>query len=223
MNRFSLKKFTYISTAFLAITFSSAYGGSLKHNDNESVTNTNSVSAEQYWSEFKQDSKQTWKDTKTAFRDGWVEGKLETALVLNEHLNPFKIDIHVDGSEAYLSGEVSSEVEKELAENIALGIAGIDSVQNNLDVNDHPKSKMKDVNKREFSQYFSDVSKTATIKSELLASTNVSGTSINVDTFNNQVTLTGTVKSEEEKDLAEAIVAKHKDVGKIVNKLEVKS
>ena len=214
MKQLSLKQLIGLSA--ILFTLPALAGDQTKYDANKKT-------ADQYWSEFKQDSEQTWKDTKSAFRDGWVEGKLETALVLNEHLNPFKIDIHVDGSEAFLSGVVSSDVEKELAENIALGINGIDTVKNNLEVKNDAKRQAKDSTKRDFSQYFSDVSKTAAIKSQLLASSNVSGTSINVDTYNDQVTLTGTVKSEEEKELAEAIVAKHNDVGKVVNKLQVKS
>jgi hyperosmotically inducible periplasmic protein len=185
-------------------------------------------SANEYWAEFKQDSKQTWKDSKEAFKDGWVESKLETALILNKHLNARDIDINVDNNVATLGGEVHSDIEKELAENIALGIEGIDSVKNNIKVTTKPaatanaKPTTTD-QRRSFSQYVDDVSTTAAIKTELLASKNVEGLQINVDTYNNVVTLSGKVNNGAQKDLAQAIAAKQSDVKNVVNRLEVKS
>ena len=182
-------------------------------------------SASEFWADFKQDSEQTWKDSKAAFKDGWIESKLETALVLNKHLNPFEIDIRVDNDMATLEGEVNSDIEKELAENIALGVEGIDSVKNNITVNKKPTQQAKtDTSKgRSFSQYVDDVSTTAAIKTELLASKNIDGLNINVDTLNDKVTLSGNVKTQEEKSLAQAIAAKHNDVKDVINNLQVKS
>ncbi len=190
---------------------------------------TDKQSAKEYWAEFKQDSKQTWKDSKEAFKDGWIESKLETALVLNKHLKALDIDINVDNNVATLSGDVYSDIQKELAENIALGIEGIDSVKNNLKVTAkpaataNPQTSTDTPTRRSFSQYVNDVSTTAAIKTELLASKNVEGLEINVDTYNNVVTLSGKVHSGAQKDLAQAIAAKQNDVKNVVNKLDVKS
>ncbi len=186
-------------------------------------------SSKEYWSEFKQDSEQTWDNSKAAFRDGWVEGKLETALILNEHLNPFKIDIEVDNNTATLKGKVGSEMDKELAENVALGIEGIDDVDNELAVvkdfqEGEPKqASYKSDADRGFTQYIDDITTTSAIKTELLASDNVSGMDINVDTRNNTVTLSGTVESEEQRELAERIASNHEDVNEVVNNLRIGS
>ena len=104
----------------------------------EHASQADKRSSEEYWAEFKQDSKQTWKDSKEAFKDGWIESKLETALILNKHLNALDIDINVDNNVATLGGVAHSDIEKELAENIALGIEGIDSVKNNMEVTAKP-------------------------------------------------------------------------------------
>lgn len=178
--------------------------------------------AEQYWSEFKQDAEQSWDDTKVAFRDGWVEGKLETALIMSEHLNPFEIDIKVDGSVATLTGDVSTDIDRELASNIALGVEGIDEVNNELKVVDDLKPAEQDSG-RDFAQYIEDLSTTAAIKTELVRSSNISGLDVNVDTFRDEVTLKGTVKSEAEKELVEAIVAKREGVESVNNQLQVQS
>lgn len=197
--------------------------------NNTANTKNNHVekrTAAEFWADFKQDSKQTWKDSKSAFKDGWIESKLETALILNKHLNPFEIDISVDNNIATLGGEVSSDIEKELAENIALGVEGIDSVSNKITVN-AKSTKIASTNpasqNRNFSQYVDDVTTTAAIKTELLASKNVEGLNIDVDTLNSKVTLSGKVASAEEKALAHAIAAKHDGVKDVINNLQVKS
>lgn len=196
--------------------------------NNEHNSHVDKRSAEEYWAEFKQDSKQTWKDSKEAFKDGWIESKLETALALNKYLNALDIDINVDKNVATLGGAVHSDIEKELAENIALGIEGIDSVKNNLKITAKPTATTNTqtgttTTRRSFSQYVNDVSTTAAIKTELLASKNVAGLQINVDTYNNVVTLTGNVDTGAQKDLAQAIASRQNEVKNVINKLDVKS
>lgn len=182
------------------------------------------------WAEAKQDTKEVWRDTKSAFNEGVLEGKLEMAIVLNKHLNPFEIDIDVEGDKAILEGEVDSEIDKDLAESLAEGIEGISSVENRLTVNKNPsKSKAMQDEKvagdadRDFSQFFSDVSTTASIKTELLANDNIKGLDLNVDTVNNQVTLSGKVQSEAQKSLAESIAKKREGVSKVINNIRVNS
>jgi len=188
-------------------------------------TYTEKKTASEFWADFKQDSEQTWQDSKSAFKDGWIESKLETALILNKHLNPFKINIRVDNSMATLEGDVYSDIDKELAENIALGVEGIDSVSNKINIIEKPAKIAESTapKGRNFAQYVEDVSTTAAIKTELLASKNIDGLNIDVDTLNDKVTLSGKVKSPEQKALAQAIAAKHDDVKGVVNNLQVKS
>lgn len=183
----------------------------------------------QAWSNVKQESKEAWRDTKSAFSEGVLEGKLEMALILNKNLNPFEIDIDVEGDKAVLEGEVGSEIDRDLAQSIANGIEGINSVDNRLTVNkDYKATSENQVTRtrdadRDFSQFFADVSTTASIKTELLANDNIKGMEIDVDTVNNQVTLSGEVRSEAQKSLAESIVKKRDDVTRVVNNIRVNS
>ncbi len=212
-------------SAVAANTEPAANNGAHTENTYTEKTYTEKRSAAEFWADFKQDSKQTWQDSKAAFKDGWIESKLETALILNEHLNAFKIDIEVDKDMATLGGEVHSDIEKELAENIALGVEGIDAVTNNIKVIEKPAKTAESVapQGRNFAQYVADVSTTAAIKTELLASPNIKGLAIDVDTLNHKVTLSGQVSSLEQKALAQAIAAKHENVKGVVNNLQIKS
>lgn len=220
MKRKSIQQVIFPVTSIALVT---AFSISTAVGANSQSAYSDKQNAEEYWAEFKQDSEQTWEDSKDAFRDGWVEGKLETALVLNEHLNPFEIDISVDDDVATLKGEVGSDIDKELAQNVALGIEGIDEVDNQLTVKADMDEMTQEDEGRGFSQYMRDISTTAAIKTELLASSNVNGIAIDVDTYNDEVTLSGTVETDAQRKLAEAIVTKRGDVDKVVNKLEVNS
>lgn len=207
-----------MSIAASCVTASLAFSSVVKADEQ-----ADKATADEYWKEFKQDSKQTWKDTKSAFRDGWVEGKLETALVLNKHLNPFKIDIDVDNDTATLKGTVSTEIEKELAEEIALSIEGIDDVNNKMEVNETYHGKKETTERRSFTQTVEDATINASVKTALISSPNIKGLSIDVDTKNQEVTLSGEVETKAQKNLAEVIARNNDKVKQVTNKLEVKS
>ncbi|WP_020407825.1 BON domain-containing protein [Hahella ganghwensis] len=181
--------------------------------------------AKTYWKEFKQDSEQTWDSTQAAFRDGWIEGKLETALMMSEHLSPLDINIEVSDDTAYLTGAVDSEIKKELAEEIALGVEGIDNVDNELAVKASPgkTTANKEEERNSFSQFVDDAVLTAELKTDLISSDNVKALDVDIDVEGHNITLKGKVKSEEQKDLVEKIVDNHPDVHYIDNQLKVTS
>ena len=70
-------------------------------------------------------------------------------------------------------------------------------------------------------EVLTDAAITSAVKTKFLAEPGVPGTSINVDTNNHVVTLTGTVKSKAEMDKAMAIARDTKGVKRVVNHLKV--
>lgn len=180
--------------------------------------------AKAYWKGFKHDANETWKDGKEAFRDGWLESKLETALILSEHLNPFDIDIEVKGDRAILEGTVNSETLKSHAEAVTLNVEGIDKVTNKLKVDkDYKQKANNDAGKRSLSRIVKDTAITADIKTELLANKEVTGLDVDVDTFNGEVTLSGVVDSQAERLLAEYIARSNDGISKVINNIKVES
>lgn len=154
--------------------------------------------------------------------DAWREGKLESAYMFNRHLNNFAIDVEVEGSTAKLTGKVESPVDKELAEQLALSIDGISDVNNELAIVPSKEARARDDDQeRDFTAKVEDATLTAEVKLKLLANTQTAGTSINVDTMNKSVTLTGEVNSSAEKDLAELIANNVDGVKGVNNRLKV--
>lgn len=76
---------------------------------------------------------------------------------------------------------------------------------------------------RSFPEKVTDATTTAEVKAKLLANATTKGLKINVDTRGDVVTLTGTVASAREKQLAEALARNTGEVRAVSNKLVVRS
>jgi osmotically-inducible protein OsmY len=162
-----------------------------------------------------------WSDDAKA---AWIQGKLETVLMLNEHLSAFEINTEINGTTAALNGTVDSNVKKELAQAIAMSIDGIEDVQNNLEVQQNykpRKNELSESSKGNLKTLISDATITASVKTSLIAS-EVKARYINVDTKNGKVTLTGNVGDSATQDLAEQITKNTDGVVSVENKLIVK-
>lgn len=158
-------------------------------------------------------------DVSVELREARQEGSLWTAYALNRHLSPFSIDVDVENGVAILTGTVESEVDRELAEQVALGIEGIQKVDNKLVIDGKYEPKAR--TEPSMSQRFDDATLTATVKSKLLWNSSTEGLDINVDSKNGVVTLTGEAQSAAAKDLAGRLADNTDGVRKVVNNLKV--
>lgn len=148
-----------------------------------------------------------------------AEGSVSTAIATNRNLSPFSIDVEVQGNTAILTGQVETEVEKDLAEQIARDIDGIESIDNQLTVGaegDHSKA-----GERTLAERMSDTTTTATIKSKLLWNNSTEGLDIHVNTQRGVVTLTGETDSSASKELAERLARDTSGVREVQNELQV--
>jgi hyperosmotically inducible periplasmic protein len=155
---------------------------------------------------------QPWKDKA---HDAWLDGKAETTLLLNSNLNSFGINTDVKEGTVILTGRVESEVDKALAEELVLSLKGVNNVHNQLTIqgqDDEPGELVKSL---------TDAKVVSVVKTRLLFESEVSGSDINVDATDGTVTLSGTVTSDAEKDLAVAIAKNATDVTKVVDKLKI--
>ncbi|MCF5671189.1 BON domain-containing protein [Pseudomonas syringae] len=144
-------------------------------------------------------------DLPTQLAEARQEGSIWTAFALNKHLSPFKIDVDVEQGTAILKGKVESEVDRELAERIALDVQGIEKVDNQLQVD---ASVASDAGTRtDMAQRFDDATLVATVKSKLLWSSVTEGLNIDVDSKDGVITLKGRAQSPEAKELAGSLAS----------------
>lgn len=161
------------------------------------------------------------KDWSASVQDAWVQGKLEGLYMVNDNLSAFDIDTQVKGKVAHLSGTVQTQASKDLAQEVAMSIDGIDGVKNNLSVQkENSNEQQAQDGNRSLGTIVADATITASVKIELAASKALAR-NINVDTENAVVTLTGTVQNEQRKELALQIAKNVEDVKDVNNKLEV--
>ncbi|MFJ3074822.1 MULTISPECIES: BON domain-containing protein [Pseudomonas] len=149
-------------------------------------------------------------------KDARLEGSLQTALSLNQMLNPFRIQVAVEGPTARLSGEVENEVERHLAEQVALATRGIEQVDNQLRVN--AQLVERPLESRAYAQRLSDATLAAVIRARLLWSRITEKAAIEVQSSEGVVTLRGKVDSAEAKELA-GVLARTTDGVHLVNNL----
>lgn len=151
-----------------------------------------------------------------------IETQIWTSYALNRHLRAFDIAVDVEGSTATLTGKVDSGVEKELAEQVALGVDGVSRVDNQLAVVDGAPRRAAGKDP-DFGTRVADASITASVKSKLLWSAATDGFDINVDTRAGRVTLAGAVDSAESKAAASRIARNTDGVVAVDNQLAIDS
>lgn len=167
-------------------------------------------------------------------KDAWITGKLEAVYALNTHLDAFAIKTETTHGMVHLTGTVENDIDRDLAGELAKGIDGVVSVDNDLVAAANaraatPKTtttKSGDATKsgdRPFGVWVDDATTTAMVKSKLFADPHIKGSKIDVDTRGDVVTLSGTVGSKEQKELAEQIAKNTGDVKQVKNQLVVGS
>lgn len=152
----------------------------------------------------------------SAINDAWLDGKLDTVILLNDNLSTLDVDTDVTNNVAVISGEVDSPSKKMLLSEVAMGVEGISEVDNRVQV----VAPEKPLNEKIMTGV-TDASISTAIETKLLLNTSIDSFDIDVETNNKEVTLTGTVESMVEKDLVEQISMKTFDVKSVNNQLTV--
>jgi osmotically-inducible protein OsmY len=147
------------------------------------------------------------------------EGSIWTALSLNRHLNAFRIGVDVEQGTAVLTGTVESPVDRELAEQVALSIEGIERVDNQLRLD--PTLDSQPSTELTLAQQLEDITLSATIKSKLLWNSQTEGLDVKVATRAGVVTLTGEARSAEAKELAGQLALGTQGVSEVNNLLSI--
>lgn len=149
--------------------------------------------------------------------DPWIEARLKTAYALNEHLNPFGIDVESDSGEVILTGSVPTETQRRLAEQLARDLGEVRSLDNRISL--HPDATRPAPNP--LYGVVSDANITTRVELRLLWNRNTGGLDIEVDTTDGKVRLGGTAASEAEREAAARIALATEGVRALDNAITV--
>jgi len=147
----------------------------------------------------------------TQIDDATITTKVKLKLIEDPITKARKIDVDTVNGVVTLTGAVESEEEIKRAVEIARNVEGVKKVVNNLRVE-----------KRGIGCYFSDKEITAKIKLKLIEDPDLKALSIDVDTVNGVVTLTGAVTSEYQKKKAIEHAKSVSGVIKVIDNLQIK-
>lgn len=149
------------------------------------------------------------------------ESQIETTFELSPYLRGHDIDVDVLAGKATLTGRVDEDITRDLAQQIALGVSGIESVDNQIEVQSDLVRSSPDGSDRSFGAVVDDASITAAVKSKLLWSRHTDGLQTEVSTENGVVTLEGTADSSEARELANMLAENTNGVMSVRNQLTI--
>ena len=144
------------------------------------------------------------------FNDSVISTTIKRKMMADEFVEARNIDVDVLNGIVYLIGVVKSSSQKRMAADIARGIEGVRKIENQLIIG-----------KTTIGQTFDDIMLTSKIRVKLLQTPDIRSTNIDVDTYNNIVTLTGIVKTHQERGKALYVAQKVAGNKQIVNNLSV--
>ena len=149
------------------------------------------------------------------------EAQISTTYSLSPYLRSNDLAVSVNAGTATLSGTVEEGIDKELAKQIALGVSGIKSVDNQIKVEADYAPPVRTNRERTFGEVVDDATITATVKSKLLWSKNTEGLEMDVDTRMGKVTLHGSAENGAAKELAGRMARNTRGVVAVDNQLVV--
>ncbi|MDZ7870661.1 MAG: BON domain-containing protein [Rheinheimera sp.] len=146
------------------------------------------------------------------------ESQIATSYALNPYLRANDLKVSVQKGKAVLTGKVDEKVSKELASEIALGVAGITDVDNQIVVE---ANFLPHFGQGGYGDKIDDASISAAIRSKLLWNKDVDSVGTDVKTKNGRVTLTGSADSQAAKDIANRLAMNTRGVMSVTNNLKI--
>jgi osmotically-inducible protein OsmY len=150
--------------------------------------------------------------------DTTTTGKVKSAFALSKRLSVYDIGVTTQTGVVSLTGQIPSEIDKELAGNVARDTTGVNQVNNQLQV--EPAVKPSEASLREGTR-IADLEIQADLRERLSASTELAGKPIQISVQNRKVALTGQVETPAQKTGAEQLTRSIAGVVDVNNQLSI--
>ena len=146
---------------------------------------------------------QVGQDVGNRLRDTKVTGQVKAALELSRTLQPYSFDVDTDNEVVVLRGEVPTEELRLAAERVAAGVPDVKQVRNEIRTGGNPIPEGG--GSRSVGESFDDRALEAKVNTAFSLNRDMKGSDIKVSAFKREVTLTGTVTGEPQRQLALAL------------------
>jgi hyperosmotically inducible periplasmic protein len=148
--------------------------------------------------------------------DAWIGMKVKSTLLFHRNVRATKTDVNVKDGIVILSGEASSQAQKELATEYAKDIDNVKEVKNEMTVAKTPATPGETTGEK-----MDDASITAQVKSSLMTHRSTSALKTKVATVDGVVTLNGIAKNAAEKSLVTKLVTDVNGVSSVINNMTI--
>jgi osmotically-inducible protein OsmY len=148
--------------------------------------------------------------------DAWISMKVKSALLFHRNVRATKTDVNVKDGIVTLSGEATSEAQKELTTEYAKDIDNVKEVKNEMTV-----AKASIQPGETIGEKIDDASITAQVKSSLMSHRSTSALKTKVETTDGVVTLGGIAKNAAEKSLVTKLVTDINGVSSVINNMTI--
>src|SRR6188474_1975422 len=138
--------------------------------------------------------------------DARQEAQIWTTYALSPYLRSNDLKVSVYEGKATLTGKVEEDVNKDLAKQIALGVDGVKSVDNQITIHADYLAPAQS-SARTYGEAMDDASTTAAVRSKLMWSKYTSTMAPGVSTKAGKVTLKGSADSAASRDFARSLAA----------------
>jgi len=161
-------------------------------------------------------------DAPASGSDAWLELKVKSALLFHRNVSANTKVVARDGI-ITLSGAADSPEQKELATAYVKDVDGVRDVHNEMTLSNlaNPPGASDQTETRTLGETIDDASITAEVKMTLLSHQSTSATDVKVKTRHGVVLLTGTARSDAQKDLTAKLVGDLNGVNRIINHITV--
>lgn len=148
--------------------------------------------------------------------DGWIGTKVKSTLLFHRNVRATKTDVNVTDGVVILSGEASSQAQKELTTEYAKDVEGVKEVKNEMTIAKTPGKSDETMGEK-----IDDASITAQVKSSLLSHRSTSAIKTKVQTSDGVVTVSGTAKNDAEKSLVTKLATDINGVISVINNMTI--
>jgi osmotically-inducible protein OsmY len=163
--------------------------------------------------------------------DASITARIETMFLLNEHLNPFRINTTTNNGVVTLEGNVDDAIERDLAEDLARSIKDVGQVENQLKIDpnredDSDEKVRKDDRRLSVEHLRSNTQRAnlrAIVRRQLEYNDRLDDADIDVEVDDDTVILTGTVSTEDQAEEAVYIAKNTRGVESVEERLDVRA
>ena len=148
--------------------------------------------------------------------DTWISMKVKTALLFHRSVRATKTSVDVKDGIVTLTGEASSQAQKELTTEYAKDIDNVKEVNNEMTIAQTPDKPIETTGEK-----IDDASITAQVKMSLMSHRSTSAVKTKVTTTDGVVTVSGTAKNAAEKSLVTKLVTDINGVISVINNMTI--